>query len=207
MPPMGARRSPPREGRGPTPAPPVRYAPSPIELGVHSESLRNSVYFCALVGGLLAAVAVWLHGRDGPALPAASAWRVTSTAAQLVLTLAMLYVDLQCCPVAPDPARRGSGADRTNVKFYTIQGAFGHMSFLTDQTLAFSALLHTLMLAAELSLFGLGVPALAGVVRLGYAICPFMAADLSMLTLLWYFLNWKEAKWQKQRRLYERIFR
>ena len=204
---MGARRSPHREGRGPTPAPPVRYAPSPIELGVHSESLRNSVYFCALVGGLLAAVAVWLHGRDGPALPAASAWRVTSTAAQLVLTLAMLYVDLQCCPVAPDPARRGSGADRTNVKFYTIQGAFGHMSFLTDQTLAFSALLHTLMLAAELSLFGLGVPALAGVVRLGYAICPFMAADLSMLTLLWYFLNWKEAKWQKQRRLYERIFR
>ena len=107
---MGARRSPHREGRGPTSAPPVRYAPSPIELGVHSESLRNSVYFCALVGGLLAAVAVWLHGRDGPALPAASAWRVTSTAAQLVLTLAMLYVDLQCCPVAPDPARRGSGA-------------------------------------------------------------------------------------------------
>ena len=110
------------------------------------------------------------------------------------------------------PGRTRSRAARLwrrpdNVKFYTIQGAFGHMSFLTDQTLAFSALLHTLMLAAELSLFGLGVPALAGVVRLGYAICPFMAADLSMLTLLWYFLNWKEAKWQKQRRLYERIFR
>ena len=180
----------------------VRYAPSPIELDVHRESLRNSVYFCALVGALLTAVAVWLHGRDGPPLPSPSVWRVSSTAAQLVLTAAMLYVDLQCCPVAPDPARRGSGADRTNVKFYTIQGAFGHMSFLTDQTLAFSALLHALMLAAELSLFGgTGVPALAGVIRLGYAICPFLAADLSMLTLLWYCLNWKEAKWQHIRRI------
>ena len=92
------------------------------------------------------------------------------------------------------------------VKFYTIQSAVGHLSFLTDQTLAFSALLHTLMLAAELSLFGLGVPARwrrpAGLRDLPLHGRGPVDAHAALV-----LLNWKEAKWQKTATAVQRIFR